>query len=163
MPFQFDEATLNESSDPDLLDSFFDQLQEFFDQAVDGRIGEVGIRAELGDELPVLLALRADLLEREAYVRAKRAVLESRDGLADVGLSGAALRAKLGTLHRLSNPFRAGVREGIRTALRYLLSILNSILGSLAKALGAIGGAVVHGMKELKEFIEAKLDAAAGL
>ena len=159
MPFTFELSEIRTKSDPDLLDRFFDQLESFFDNVLEGRVGAVDISSEIESEISVLRVLIADIRERDAFSIAKSAVRDSAEGLANVGLSGVALRAKLSTLHRLSNPVRSGIRKG----LKYLLSILNSILGSLSKALGAIGGAVVHGMKEIKEFIEAKLDAASDL
>ncbi|MBO9432572.1 hypothetical protein J7394_00035 [Ruegeria sp. R13_0] len=153
------------------LYEFTIQLEKFLGDIVEEQFMPGVMEGVLNAEIELLRSAYYDLVKN---VRAFR-MIEEGISVADDrtlftgGLTGPNLRYKLNTLTdssqemlELANstqPTWFGYRP-IRKILEYLLKLVNSILGSLQSVIAAanpvLGGAV-HAVKELKDFIEAKV------
>lgn len=159
------------------LIEFSKQLETFLSGLVSGDLLPNFFGGILNDDARYLQPAFNELREEiHAFRDLKMGIEEiSDDLLIKHGLSGQNLTFKINTLSSSSQQIvQASEREDlsgllmrpVRKVLKYLLKLINSILGSLQSAIAAsnpvLGGAV-HAVKELKDYIEAKVDLVGDL
>jgi hypothetical protein len=136
-----------EQSPQEQLSQFFEQLRDFLEQLI--------LEPEqygLVFTVPIQDTIR-EAFERETlaeFDRCEEAVNNAEiERLAEFGLAGASLRAKMLGLNLIGRR----LLDGIYRSILYLFKLINSLLESIGKALG-VGDAV----KEIKDLTEATTD-----
>ncbi|MEM1317043.1 MAG: hypothetical protein AAGF29_02120 [Pseudomonadota bacterium] len=144
----------DEGETRETLKKFVRQTWAFLDDILNSNVSSVVYSNDLE---PHLIALREGFQTGENLNIVGKAVENiadiSLEKLNDHGLIGAPLVFKIDMIME----FFGQIGKGLKAAIIYLMKLLNSLLESLKSALGALG-APLDFIKELKDFIEAKID-----